>query len=296
MAAKQIFHDITDAADSDSQVDELLRFTDNLPLAITLMASLVSFEGASPVLHRWKSERTSVLSELSEGADKSSNLGTSIMMSLSSPRLTAIPDAVTLLRLLSVLPDGVTDSTLAEMKLPLKDIPLCRVTLCRTSLAYIDHDRLKVLVPIREHLRAFHPPSPLSISQLQDFFYQLVNLFCEKWARAVGTGLVQRLSADLGNILSLLHMALEVERPPSRKTISCIIDLARVTEVTDLGSRDLLQSISGTVQKLDDPDLQGRYFMALSRVPKDTRTESYMQSAIEKFEIAGNISARGLAI
>ncbi|KAJ7918155.1 hypothetical protein B0H13DRAFT_2438163 [Mycena leptocephala] len=283
MAAKQIFHDITDAADSDSQVDELLRFTDNLPLAVTLMASLVSFEGASPVLHRWKSERTSVLSELSEGADKSSNLGTSIMMSLSSPRLTAIPDAVTLLRLLSILPDGVTDSTLAEMKLPLKDIPLCRVTLCRTSLAYIDHDRLKVLVPIREHLRAFHPHPVIDIPVAR-FLLPTGQSFLRKMGTRCWTGLVQRLSADLGNILSLLHMALEVERPPSRKTISCIIDLARVTEVTDLGSRDLLQSISGTVQKLDDPDLQGRYFMALSRVPKDTRTESYMQSAIEKFE------------
>ncbi|KAJ6562464.1 hypothetical protein B0H19DRAFT_1144625 [Mycena capillaripes] len=294
-AAKQVFRDITDAVDNDGQVDELLRFTDNLPLAVTLMASLVSFEGASPVLHRWKAERLSVLSELSEGADKSSNLGTSIMMSLSSPRLTAIPDAVTLLRLLSVLPDGVTDSALAEMKLPLKDIALCRVTLCRTSLAYIDHDRLKALVPIREHMRAFHPPSPCLVSLLRDFFYQLVNLFCEKWARAVGSGLVQRLSADLGNIHSLLHMALEEERPPSAKTISCIIDLARFTEVTDLGSCELLRSISGVVEQLDDADLQGRYFMARSRIPNNMPPSAYMQMAIDKFEAANNVAAQAMA-
>jgi hypothetical protein len=137
IAAKQVFYDITDIANSDSQVEELLCFTDSLPLAITLMASLVSFEGPSPVLFRWKSERMSALSELSDGADKSSNWGASIMMSLTSPQLTAVPDAITLLRLLSILPDGVTDSTLAEMKLPLGNISLCRATLCRTSLAYV---------------------------------------------------------------------------------------------------------------------------------------------------------------
>ncbi|KAJ7173059.1 hypothetical protein C8R43DRAFT_679809 [Mycena crocata] len=56
VAARQVFCDITDAADSDSQVAELLAYTENLPLAVTLMASLVSFEGPSLVLDRWKSE------------------------------------------------------------------------------------------------------------------------------------------------------------------------------------------------------------------------------------------------
>ncbi|KAJ7866451.1 hypothetical protein B0H14DRAFT_3593982 [Mycena olivaceomarginata] len=295
IAAKQVFCDITDMANSGNQVEELLLFTDNLPLAITLMASLVSFEGPSPVLFRWKSERMSALSELSKGADKGSNLGTSIMMSLTSPRLTAVPDAITLLRLLSILPDGVTDATLAEMKLPLGNISLCRATLCRTSLAYVHQGRLKALVPIREHMRAFHPPSRSLISLLQDFFYQLVNLFAKKWARDVGGGLVQRLSADLGNIHSLLHIALEAECP-SRETIACIIDLARFTEVTDLGSWDLLRSISETVEKSDDPDLQGQYFIALSRVPNLAMSAAmYMQKAIIKFEVAGNVSAQAMA-
>ncbi|KAJ6617072.1 hypothetical protein B0H10DRAFT_1914627 [Mycena sp. CBHHK59/15] len=150
-AARRVFFDITDGAEDDTLVDELLSFTDNLPLAVTLMASLVSFEGAA----------------------SNSNLSTSITMSLSSPRLTAIPDAMTLLSLLSVLPDGVTDLALAQMGLPIVDIPLCRVTLCRTSLAYVDHDRrLKTLVPIREHIRASCPPL---ISSMQNFFYQPVG-------------------------------------------------------------------------------------------------------------------------
>ncbi|KAJ6531371.1 hypothetical protein DFH09DRAFT_1409379 [Mycena vulgaris] len=294
LAARQVFRDITDAADSDIQVDELLQFTDNLPLAVTLMANLVAFEGAAPVLDRWQSERICMLSE---GSDKRSNLSTSIMMSLSSPRLTAIPDALTLLGLLSVLPDGVTDSTLMEMDLPLTDIALCRVTLCRTSLAYVDHDRrLKALVPIREHMRAFHPSSPLLISRLQDFFYNLVSLFCKKWARAVGTGLVQRLSSDLGNIHSLIHTGLQANNPPSTETISCILDLARFTRATYIGSWDLLHSISEIVHDLADPDLQGRYFVALSRIDApDTPVESYLTKAIHYFQMTENVSAQAMA-
>ncbi|KAJ6591297.1 hypothetical protein DFH09DRAFT_1139222 [Mycena vulgaris] len=293
LAARQVFRDITDAAESDAQLDELLRFTDNLPLAITLMASLVAFEGAAPVLERWNSERISMLSE---GADKRSNLSTSITMSLSSPRLTAIPDALTLLSLLSVLPDGITDSTLTEMNLPLADVALCRVTLCRTSLAYVDHDRrLKALVPIREHMRAFHPSSPALISQLQEFFFNLVSLFCQKWARALGSGLVQRLSSDLGNIHSLIAIALEEDEPPT-ETISCIIDLAHFTQITYLGSWDFLRSISGGVQNLSDPNLQGRYYIALSRNgAPDTPVESYLTKAIQCFQSSENVSAQAMA-
>ncbi|KAJ7481975.1 hypothetical protein FB451DRAFT_1444789 [Mycena latifolia] len=294
LAAGRVFRDITDAADNDTQVEELLRFTDNLPLAITLMASLVAFEGAAPVLDRWNSERISLLSE---GTDKNSNLNTSIKMSLSSPRLTAIPDALSLLSLLSVLPDGVADSTLAEMNLPLRDIALYRVTLCRTSLAYIDHDhRLKALVPIREHMRAFHPPSPTLISHLQRFFFNLVHLFCKRWSRAVGSGLVQQLSADLGNIHSLLNITLDAGDPPSVETIACIIDLAHFTQVTFLGSWDLLHSISGVVQNLANPNMQGEYFVALSRVKaRDTPAELYLRKAIQYFELAENVSAQAMA-
>ncbi|KAJ7481832.1 hypothetical protein FB451DRAFT_1085508 [Mycena latifolia] len=293
-AAGRVFRDITDAADNNTQVEELLRFTDNLPLAITLMASLVAFEGAAPVLDRWNSERISLLSE---GTDKNSNLSTSITMSLSSPRFTAIPDALTLLSLLSVLPDGVADSTLAEMDLPLRDIALCRVTLCRTSLAYVDHDRrLKSLVPIREHMRAFHPPSPTLISHLQHFFFNFVHLFCKRWSRAVGSGLVQQLSADLGNIHSLLNITLDAGDPPSVETIVCIIDLAHFTQVTFLGSWDLLHSLSGVVQNLVNPDLQGEYFIALSRInARDTPVELHLRKAIEYFELTQNVSAQAMA-
>ncbi|KAJ6624755.1 P-loop containing nucleoside triphosphate hydrolase protein [Mycena sp. CBHHK59/15] len=293
-AARQVFFDITDVAEDDTLLDELLSFTDNLPLAVTLMASLVSFEGAASVVERWQSDRISLFSD---GADKNSNLSTSIAMSLSSPRLTAIPDAMTLLRLLSVLPDGVTDLALVQMGLPIVDISLCRVTLCRTSLAYVDHDhRLKALVPIREHIRASYPPPPPLTSSMRNFFYQPVGVFYRTWAKAVGTDLVHRISADLGNISSLLHIALGTENPPSHKTLTCIVDLAHFTRVTNIGPVVLLQSIFGIIQTICDADLQGRYFVELAHISDNkNEAESYRTKALGYFQTANNMPGQAMA-
>ncbi|KAJ7145726.1 hypothetical protein C8R44DRAFT_845140 [Mycena epipterygia] len=295
-AAKQVFYDMTDAAENDRQVDLLLSFTDNLPLAVTLMASLVSFEGAALVLDRWKSERISILSE---GIGKRSNLSTSIMMSLNSPRLTAVPDALTLLSLLSVLPDGLDDWTLRKMGVPLADVPLCRVTLCRTSVAYVSNGRLKVLVPIREYMRATYPPLWGLVSPLLDFFYDLVRLFDNTWGRdspTISKTLVQRVSAGLGNINSLLQLSLESRDPPPTQSISCIMNLAKFTGITGIGSYDMLQSISGIVQTVCDKNTQGEYFLTLYRLPvyeDECQEEGFLNRALRCFEEENNISAQG---
>ncbi|KAJ6578820.1 P-loop containing nucleoside triphosphate hydrolase protein, partial [Mycena vulgaris] len=157
-AAQKTFLDIADA-DSDedaAHVAELLALTGNLPLAVTLLASVASFDGCESVLSRWKTENVSLLSE---GFDKETNLETSLRMSLSSPRMTSSPGALQLLSLLSLLPDGILDVDLLNSGCPIPEIPRSKSTLLRTSLAYVDAERLKVLAPVRELIRKIHPPS-----------------------------------------------------------------------------------------------------------------------------------------
>ncbi|KAF7330017.1 AAA domain-containing protein [Mycena kentingensis (nom. inval.)] len=298
-AARQTFLDITDVPTSElPQVNTLLRLTDNLPLAITLLASLASFEGVPSVLERWESERISLLTE---GTDKSSNLLTSIELSISSPRLRAIPEALLLLRILAVLPDGATEHTFASMGGPLAtmNIALCRITLCRTSLAYTDQStgRIKVLVPIREHLLAAYPAPAALLRPVEDFFYSHVEIFCTRWAKvsvadSSSPQLIKRVSSDLGNIYSLLRLAVAKERVLSRESIQCILNLARFTRTTFLGSWALLRSIEGRVVEgweVEDPGLVGDYFAALSNVYYDTGdvpAEEYLEKAIKYFEAA----------
>ncbi|KAJ7469517.1 hypothetical protein FB451DRAFT_1476337 [Mycena latifolia] len=148
-AARQTFTDITDNDHDNEEITQLLELTDNMPLAVNLLAHLVDYEGCSNVLARWKTENTSMLSE---GHNKNSNLNSSIAISLSCPRMTY--GAKSLLSLLSILPDGLSNVELLQSVLPVPDILTCKAVVLQTSLAYTDNKRLKVLVPIREWLAA----------------------------------------------------------------------------------------------------------------------------------------------
>ncbi|KAJ6573014.1 P-loop containing nucleoside triphosphate hydrolase protein, partial [Mycena vulgaris] len=153
-AAQQTFVDIAEDHHDSKDINQILALTDNLPLAVDLMAHLVDSEGCSSILARWEIEKTSMLSA---GFDKGSNLDTSIAISLSSPRISS--GARDLLSLLSILPDGLSDAELLQSKLPIVNVLACKAALLGTSLAYTnDNKRLKSLVPIREHMQHFYPP------------------------------------------------------------------------------------------------------------------------------------------
>ncbi|KAJ7885024.1 P-loop containing nucleoside triphosphate hydrolase protein, partial [Mycena leptocephala] len=169
-AARQTFIDITDPhEEQEDDMKQLLQFTDNMPLAVDLIAHLVDYEGHTKVLALWETERTSLLCA---GNGRRSNLDASIRVSLSSPRITS--GAKDLLSLLSILPDGLSDVELVQSNLPIQDIRSCKATLIATSLAYLDNKkRLRSLVPIREHIQKFCPPSQLLVDQLRKHFHSL---------------------------------------------------------------------------------------------------------------------------
>ncbi|KAJ7648641.1 P-loop containing nucleoside triphosphate hydrolase protein, partial [Mycena polygramma] len=173
-AAQQLFLDITDDRDDTADIDKVLALTDNVPLAITLLAHLVDSEGCTVILSRWETEKTSLISD---GHDKRSNLDLSISLSLSSPRIASEPQAQKLLSLLSILPEGLSDVELVQSKLSIVDVHRCKTALIRTSLAYIDeHRRLRALTPIREYMQKAFPPEQDMIHPLLGYFHALLEL------------------------------------------------------------------------------------------------------------------------
>ncbi|KAJ7261512.1 P-loop containing nucleoside triphosphate hydrolase protein, partial [Mycena rebaudengoi] len=169
VAARQTFIEVADDGHDDASIKELLELTGNLPLAVSLIASVAGSEGCAQALSRWKLESTRMLSD---GYDQKSSLDISIMLSYTSSRMT--PGAQELLSILSMLPDGLTDGDLLQAKLPITDILACKTTLIRTSLAFVDQDlHLKVLVPIREHICHIHPPAKSLMLRLREHFHQI---------------------------------------------------------------------------------------------------------------------------
>ncbi|KAJ7322994.1 P-loop containing nucleoside triphosphate hydrolase protein, partial [Mycena albidolilacea] len=206
-ASRQTFIEIADPPPSEEEHDleVLLTLSGNLPLAVSLMAAVASYEGYSKTLRRWKIENTALLSD---GHDKRSNLETSITLSLSSPRMLSSSNAKNLLILLSFLPDGLSEvDMLSRDALDIPNILQCREALVRTSLAYVDQGRLKALTPIRQYMKGVYPPPYEAVERLHRHWDTLLTLW-RSHKELPSRELVSRLTSNLGNIDCVTQIAL----------------------------------------------------------------------------------------
>ncbi|KAK7044337.1 NB-ARC domain-containing protein [Favolaschia claudopus] len=294
-AAQLVFLDITDQApENDVEIFELLKLTDNIPLAITLIAHISVFEGYDTLLSRWRTENTSLLSE---GSDKHSNLDLSIRLSLSSPRMLNSPGALQLLSVLSLLPDGILEADLQQIDLPIVELGRSKTTLIRTSLAYLDHDRhLRVLVPIREYIRLHNPPPPPMCRPLRRHFHQLVMLWND-YQHLSTVGIVHRLAANVGNFESVLKHGLRYDEPDLAETLRSAITFDSFCHISRRRPSGILPLLPEYLDKLGDHQLYGAYFSQLVRswhhgVPFDS--ESLETTAVHHFRAANDLRGQSV--
>ncbi|KAJ7664750.1 hypothetical protein B0H17DRAFT_1211201 [Mycena rosella] len=259
-ATRQTFVDIAQepTAAEEPALTELIELTGNLPIAVGLMANVASFEGYIGALSRWQAENTALLSE---GYDKRSNLEKSVIMSLTSPRIKSNPNALDLLSLLSLLPDGISEAELLSTHVPLPAIPKCRSTLLQTSLAFLVDSRLKVVSPIRDYMRTAHPPSLSLTRPLRNHFQELLKVW-ELYYGLSPRDLVPQLTSNLGNIQSLLLNSLMTEGSAQFDVGVGILTLNRLSEIMLKGWSPLMQYLPGIIESSHDHHLKWRYLCA----------------------------------
>ncbi|KAJ7131136.1 hypothetical protein C8R44DRAFT_55600 [Mycena epipterygia] len=276
-AARQTFIEIADDFHDPKDIDQLLQLTDNMPLAVDLIAHLVDYEGCSNVLARWESEKTSLIAT---GHDKKSSLDASIIMSLASPRMT--PGAKDLLRLLSILPDGLSDAELVESELPIQDPLKCRATLLRTSLAYFDdQQRLKSLVPVREHIYTFSPPSQPLFHPLRKYFESLLDLYKKYYGLPQNKKIIKQITANLGNLHQLLQLGLHLGNAEVVDTIKCTLSLNTFQRLTGHGCTVLMDYIPAVMPQPCDHQLEARYVIEALHT-MDRHPHADPQSLVQK--------------
>ncbi|KAJ7142538.1 hypothetical protein C8R44DRAFT_924127 [Mycena epipterygia] len=253
------FIEIADDHHNTQHIDQLLCLTDNVPLAVNLIAHLVDYEGCSNVLARWETEKTSLLSS---GHNKQLSLDASITMSLASPRMT--PGAKTLLSLLSILPDGLSDIDLVQSNLPIQDLLGCRTTLLRTSLAYFDDkQRLKSLMPIREYIYSFSPPSPSLFHPLCKYFYLMLDLYKKYKGAAQNNKRVNQITSNLGNLHQLLQLELHPENPDLADVIDYILALSYFSRIMGHGRLALMDCIPTVLPQPCNHRIEAKYITGL---------------------------------
>jgi hypothetical protein len=253
-AARQTFIDIADDVHEMEDIDKILLLTDNMPLAIDLVAHLADSEGIPSVLGRWETERTSIISE---GSDAASNLELSISLSISGPRMISSPQALDLLSLLSMLPDGLSDVELLQSKLPLENILACKSTLLRTALAYMDDQkRLKALVPVRECVRKISPPNNTLIHPLSQHYQELLELHRKYNGTLSGARVITRVASNFTNIQDVMSHFLSSDSPQLSETITAICVLSAYSRATGRGHLPLLDHIPKVLPQLMDHKLE----------------------------------------
>ncbi|KAF8207499.1 hypothetical protein K438DRAFT_1755539 [Mycena galopus ATCC 62051] len=250
-AAKQTFMDITDNSYTFKEINQLLQFTDNMPLAVDLIAHLTDYEGLPNVLLRWEIEKTSMLSV---GFDRQSSLDASIHLSLSSPRITS--DSKQLLSLLSVLPNGLSEVELVQSKLGILNILCCKAALQATSLVYEDSKkRLLVLMPIREYIQQILPPAQPRIKAIHEYFCALLELY-KKYEGEQLHSVVNQITMNLANLHGVLKRGLHDSDPNLVETIYCILSLNCFYRITGRNSTPLIDNIPSPLPWLSDPKLE----------------------------------------
>ncbi|KAJ7291655.1 P-loop containing nucleoside triphosphate hydrolase protein, partial [Mycena rebaudengoi] len=258
VAAQQTFIDVSDDGHDEANIKELLELTGNLPLAISLIASVAGSEGCAQALSCWKLESTRMLSD---GYDQRSSLDISIMLSYTCSRMT--PGAQELLGILSMLPDGLTNTDLVQAKLPIIDILSCKTTLIQTSLAFVDQDlHLKVLVPIREHILHFHPPANDLKLKLREHFHQLLHLW-NQFKDLNVADIVPQISYNLGNFSSIFHDGLELEGPDIVQSFESILLLNQFHDRVQDTYSPLMLQLSEKMLHWKDHPLFGEYLIQL---------------------------------
>jgi hypothetical protein len=161
-----------------------------------------------------------------------------------------------LLSLLSILPDGLSDAELVQSKLPIPNILSCKSVLLATSLAYQDSNRrLRSLMPVREHVQQFLPPSKALLQCLHKLFCALLELFKKYNGEQLGFARKQ-ITQNLANFQEVLQRGLYDNALDLRDTIYSIATLSSFYRVTGHGPLALIEQTQPILPGLDDHQLK----------------------------------------
>lgn len=236
-AAKQTFVSIADVPDADFAMITLLSHLDNVPLAVVLLANLAQYESTDVLLDRWNALQTSMLVR-GRGTSHVTSLDVSITLSIRSPRMQAVPSAQTLLRLLSLLPEGADDSDLLRWDVDSAQQALS--VLLQTSLATRHTgQRVHVLAPIRSFMLLHHPPSHADILPVYRHYFGLVALAGPSTNSAEDAELFAAVSAELANIESVVQYGLQHQQDcvdDEHSAVKAVVSLCILCHQTGMGS------------------------------------------------------------
>jgi hypothetical protein len=272
-SARQTFLALSDCPADDPHLDILLKGVDCVPLAVTLMGTLAQTDTTDILVSRWKSEHSSLLQQL---PDRQGSVDISIQISLNSLRMKACPEALELLVLLSLLPDGIENKMLSAMFPEFQNAQKALATLWQTALAYHSgKGRTRILSPIRSHMIQNYTPNSSHLLSLMAYYMGLAGIAVNLGGRH-GPSIVNRLTQDIGNTHSVLNIALAPNSSRDtnflRGAIRAAIDLSKFNRYSSLGNTETLEHALLMAKSMGDELLEADVTFHLAWASKSMGT------------------------
>ena len=245
---------------ADPLLDTLLGEMDGLPLAIELLAWQAQAEPSLAGLHRrWQQKGTEILRRAG-GTTRLDSLAVSLALSIENPRMSQA--ARHLLSLMGLLPDGIAPGDL-EALLP-GDSDEAAHDLRRFGLAFGEAGRLRLLAPVREHVKKTCPPEAPGLERTVRFYCELAESLGDEVGRAEGAAASARLSQELGNLDALLEKAISGEAMD--EGIKAAIALSEFFKFSGLGNTRLLQLALQKAREQNDARQQANCLQSLGDI------------------------------
>ncbi|KZP16421.1 TPR-like protein [Athelia psychrophila] len=214
-SAKEIFLAINAAFcdgsdDGDEVLDELLMELDYVPLAIHLLAHVSTDTPPRLVLKQWQKQRTRMLSLDSYTIDKLESVDVSISLSMESLDVNRNSDAIQLLGMLCLLPDGLLrwQDRLEVIEKTFETASSNLFLLRKFALVYTTGAKLGVLSPIRHFILQHYPPDSQHVRCISNIIWELVYTHAMVDFGPKFHGAVEALSLEMGNIGNLIDHAI----------------------------------------------------------------------------------------
>lgn len=207
---------------SQRLLDQLLQALDYVPLAIHLLVHVSVGLLPHQVLGRWQEERSSMLCINGTTSDKLESADVSISLSIVYLNIERNPEAIQLLGMLSLLPDGLLRWH-ERPKLIVQSFGLVFSVmdiLRKHALVYTAGDKLGVLSPIRHFVLCHHPADAQYVHSMYSVFWDFVETHT---TNDLGPGF-RALQPDMGNIGNLVQHAASMH--PSPKVFQMAITMS----------------------------------------------------------------------
>ena len=212
-------------SDNLKTLDKLLKELDYFPLAIRLFATVSKGLSLSYLLKQWREERNELLASRKDW-QSSIAIVVSISILLSQLKNTNNPEALHLLGVLSLLPDGLSSwaGRISQIGLGFTRVHHLVCVLLQTSLCFLQEETLKVLSPIRHHILSHNPTAIRHVGDLERYYWILIR---DQSKTNLGPGFIEArniLDSEMGNIGNLVKNA--IRDHPSLDVVEVTIDLS----------------------------------------------------------------------